>query len=350
MAAIFVDSKTFADASARQAPDVIVARYAALRGRRDFDLKAFVAEHFQAPSAPGTDVYEASPQMEDHIRALWRPLTRPPDSQDPWSTLIPLPNAYVVPGGRFREVYYWDSYFTMLGLIESGRLDLVKHMLDNFAYLDEHRRTHPERQSHLLPEPQSAAVLRGDGGAVCAPRPDISAGARVSRARSRRSTRSGWTAPTGSTPGTAAPPRRQAAATARAQSLLGRHPGAEPGVVPRGLQRWPGLPDADREAFYRNMRATAESGWDFSSRWMRDPTDLRTLETTDLIPVDLNSLLYQAERMIAALRRARGMGDDAVAGTDSSAPPRTGSARCSPRPTIPQAGSSSMCAGRPASG
>ena len=102
MGAVFVDSKTFADASARHAPDVIVARYAALRGRRDFDLKAFVAEHFQAPAAPGTDVYEASPQMEDHIRALWRPLTRPPDSQDPWSTLIPLPNAYVVPGGRFR--------------------------------------------------------------------------------------------------------------------------------------------------------------------------------------------------------------------------------------------------------
>src|SRR5439155_404581 len=35
----------------------------------------------------------------------------------------------------FREVYYWDSYFTMLGLIESGRTDLVKSMLDNFAYL-----------------------------------------------------------------------------------------------------------------------------------------------------------------------------------------------------------------------
>src|SRR5262249_52656863 len=117
MAAIFADSKTFADASARQAPDLIVARYAALRGRRDFDLKAFVAEHFKAPAAPGTDVHEASPRMEDHIRALWRPLTRPPDSQDPWSTLIPLPNAYVVPGGRFRAVYYWDAYFTMLGLI-----------------------------------------------------------------------------------------------------------------------------------------------------------------------------------------------------------------------------------------
>jgi alpha,alpha-trehalase len=74
------------------------------------------------------------------------------------------------------------------------------------------------------------------------------------------------------------------------------------------------LPESLRDDFYRNARATAESGWDFSSRWMRDPKDLRTLETTDLLPVDLNSLLYNEERMIAALRQfRRGAGDDSVA-------------------------------------
>ncbi|MDP3910511.1 MAG: trehalase family glycosidase, partial [Gemmatimonadales bacterium] len=71
------------------------------------------------------------------------------------------------------------------------------------------------------------------------------------------------------------------------------------------------LPPADRAAFYRNVRASAESGWDFSSRWMRDPADLRTLETIDLVPVDLNSLLYHLERTIAALRRLRGASGDA---------------------------------------
>src|SRR5437762_777017 len=71
------------------------------------------------------------------------------------------------------------------------------------------------------------------------------------------------------------------------------------------------LPEARRESFYRNVKATAESGWDFSSRWMRDPKDLRTLETTELIPVDLNSLLYHAERTIAALRAFRGRPGDA---------------------------------------
>jgi alpha,alpha-trehalase len=74
------------------------------------------------------------------------------------------------------------------------------------------------------------------------------------------------------------------------------------------------LPESLRAGFYRNVRASAESGWDFSSRWMRDPKDLRTLETTDLLPVDLNALLYNAERVIAALRAFRnGPGDAEVA-------------------------------------
>lgn len=41
------------------------------------------------------------------------------------------------PGGRFSETYYWDSYFTMLGLAESGREDLLKCMADNFAWMIE---------------------------------------------------------------------------------------------------------------------------------------------------------------------------------------------------------------------
>src|SRR3989475_8824041 len=71
------------------------------------------------------------------------------------------------------------------------------------------------------------------------------------------------------------------------------------------------LPEARREALYRNIRATGEGGGDFSSRWLREPKDLRTLETTELVPVDLNSLLYHAERTIAALRAFRGQSDDA---------------------------------------
>jgi neutral trehalase len=50
------------------------------------------------------------------------------------SSLLPLPYPYVVPGGRFRELYYWDSYFTMLGLEADGRHDLALNMLKDFAF------------------------------------------------------------------------------------------------------------------------------------------------------------------------------------------------------------------------
>jgi neutral trehalase len=51
------------------------------------------------------------------------------------SSLLPLPYPYIVPGGRFREIYYWDSYFTMLGLKESGEVGMIENMVKNFAYL-----------------------------------------------------------------------------------------------------------------------------------------------------------------------------------------------------------------------
>ena len=50
---------------------------------------------------------------------------------------------------------------------------------------------------------------------------------------------------------------------------------------------------------YRDLRAAAESGWDFSSRWLADGKTLATIRTTDILPVDLNSLLYKLELAIA---------------------------------------------------
>src|SRR6266700_2347866 len=136
LSGMFEDSKTFADARPRLAPAEITARYASARGAPQFNLRQFVEEHFELPRPVGEGFRsDTSQTMEQHIRALWPVLTRPPDTADARSSLIPLPQPYVVPGGRFREIYYWDSYFTMLGLIASGRTDLVRSILDNFAYL-----------------------------------------------------------------------------------------------------------------------------------------------------------------------------------------------------------------------
>jgi alpha,alpha-trehalase len=48
--------------------------------------------------------------------------------------LLYLPHPYVVPGGRFNEMYGWDSYFIEMGLLRDGRVTLAKGMVDNFLY------------------------------------------------------------------------------------------------------------------------------------------------------------------------------------------------------------------------
>ncbi len=60
------------------------------------------------------------------------------------------------------------------------------------------------------------------------------------------------------------------------------------------------------ENLYRDVRAAAESGWDFSSRWLADPHSLATIRTTNVIPVDLNSLMYKLETTIAEISAAAG--------------------------------------------
>src|SRR5258706_14497905 len=48
--------------------------------------------------------------------------------------LLYLPNKYVVPGGRFNEMYGWDSYFIIIGLLRDGRTDLARGMVENFFF------------------------------------------------------------------------------------------------------------------------------------------------------------------------------------------------------------------------
>src|SRR6185369_7533113 len=109
LARVFPDSKTLVDAKPRSAPSEILTLYLAEKGTAGFDLRAFVERNFEAPRAAGEGARSDTTQsMEEHIRALWPALTRPADATDPRSSLIPLPGPYVVPGGRFREVYYWD--------------------------------------------------------------------------------------------------------------------------------------------------------------------------------------------------------------------------------------------------
>ncbi len=128
------DNKTFVDMVPHHTPSVILQKYNQQKPADSASLRAFVMENFYLPPTPDITLKE-SVSLSNHLESLWDVLLRKSDEKKQAGSLLPLPKPYIVPGGRFREIYYWDSYFTMLGLVESKREDLVENMLDNFKWL-----------------------------------------------------------------------------------------------------------------------------------------------------------------------------------------------------------------------
>ena len=134
---VFEDGKTFPDCLPKSDLPGILQQYQEQKNIPLINLKEFVLSHFDLPQEIAshfkTDVHQS---VDQHIRQLWSVLTRFPEKQK--GSLIELPYPFIVPGGRFREIYYWDSYFTMLGLHLHGEVKMIENMVDNFAYLIQH--------------------------------------------------------------------------------------------------------------------------------------------------------------------------------------------------------------------
>lgn len=312
MQRVFPDGKTFVDSEPKADPAEILRRYAEEKGRPGFDLAAFVHRYF-TPPAPEKTGYHSVPDQDvcSHIDALWDVLTRRPDRPDPRSTLLPLPNPYVVPGGRFGEVYYWDSYFTMLGLIQSGRRDLARDVLANFASLI-------DRYGHI-PNGNRSYYLTRSHAPFFATMVELVAKSSGDPAKIYAD-----------------------ALPALAREYAFWMDGAEflkPGEAYRRLVRLPDgtllnryWDDSDQprdESYredvetarstdrppsevYRDLRAAAESGWDFSSRWLTDGKTLGMIRVTAVIPPDLNSLMTELETVLAKAYAAAGRPDRAA--------------------------------------
>jgi alpha,alpha-trehalase len=76
-------------------------------------------------------------QCKVEVRNLPRKIVHMGDvtvSDVPDEGLLYLPNRYVVPGGRFNEMYGWDSYFILLGLVADKRTDLARGIIENFFF------------------------------------------------------------------------------------------------------------------------------------------------------------------------------------------------------------------------
>ncbi|MFN8349121.1 MAG: alpha,alpha-trehalase TreF [Spirosomataceae bacterium] len=299
--ALFPDSKTFTDAVPKASTAQILEAYHSRKELPDFDLRAFVNEYFTLPGEQTTGYHsDLDKSIGQHIEDLWLFLTRQPEASG--GTLIPLPYPYAVPGGRFREIYYWDSYFTMLGLQVSQRFDLVESMVNNFAYLIDRigfipngNRTYYLGRSQppffalmvsLLAEIKGESVwqtylpslekeysfwMRGQNRVT-------NAAFRVVRM------------PDG--------------------SILNRYwddiPLPRPEAYKEDTELARRSTDQVPEELYRHVRAAAESGWDFSSRWFKDGESMTTIHTTDIVPVDLNCLLWYLENSLQRAHRLSG--------------------------------------------
>jgi len=292
---VFADSKYFVDCIPNGDPVAIINRYEKEKGQTGFNLKSFVTKHFIFPPEIDTHYTSANKPILQHLNDLWDTLARKSSGLEE-GTLITLPYTYLVPGGRFREVYYWDSYFTMLGLQVSKRTGLMQNIVANFAYLIDAfghipnanrsyylSRSQPpfftlmvellaeEKGENILlqylPQIEKEYAFWMDGEETLNAAGD--AYRRVVKLHDGSILNRYWDDKD--------EPRPEAYAEDR---HMAKEAGGTAGIV------------------YRHIRAAAESGWDFSSRWFKDGQKMTTIQTTDLIPVDLNCLLLHVEETL----------------------------------------------------
>ncbi|MGC4100024.1 alpha,alpha-trehalase TreF [Ferruginibacter sp.] len=326
-AKIFPDGKTFVDCTPKRKVMDIMYDYGLAKGP-NFDLKKFVEDNFNLPAAPPAFNYiMKEPEAANHIKNLWGNLKREADKNIDGSSLLPLPNAYIVPGGRFREIYYWDSYFTMLGLKESGETVMIENMIKNFAYL-------VDKYGHI-PNGNRTYYLSRSQPPFFSLMVDLLAGIKGNAVYSTylpqlEKEYNYWMDKTAATQHVVKMPDGSILNRYYDRDDVPRQESYQKDVEviekvveelamrirmssPEALKK---VLDDKRSAMSRHLRSGAESGWDFSSRWFADEQTMATIQTTDIVPVDLNCLLYNLEMVIA---KAKTLNKDKTGSKDFTA-------------------------------
>lgn len=320
-ASLWPDSKTFVDCPTRGSASVVLASFEAAQrngGAAPLELEALSAFVSRSFAAPGAELEACEPadwqeevgwfaelpaEAAEFARALhqlWRTLCRksvsPPGCT---SSLLPLPHPFFIPGDRFRETYYWDTFWIVRGLLASelhasahGVCLNLLHLLDAHGFVPNGARSYYllRSQPPLLSHMVAAVHARTPGG--CAPL----------LARALPLLQREWAFWTSGQ-------RSVLVRTSSAVHRLSRYFASQ--AVPRP-ESWredvatcAGLAPAAAAALHVELASAAESGWDFSSRWL-EGASLRTLRTTRTVPADLNAFLLALARHIAAFARALG--------------------------------------------
>ena len=322
MARIFNDSKTFVDMRLQKNEAEVLRAFKAFPDNPSEDqVFKFVKDNF-LPA--GHDLEEWSPpdwkenpEFIDRIKdanlrhfatklnALWKKLGRKISDearQNPArSSLILVKNPFIVPGGRFREYYYWDSYWVVDGLLVCGMMDTVKGMIDNFVQLVKTYGfvpnggriyyTNRSQPPFLIPIVELYLNNTGDEDYVKTIVDDLekeytfwSENRNVEVEVSSGKYNLSIYAANMDTP--------------RPESFYEDFHTAQ------------SIPENARQALYQDIASAAESGWDFSTRWFSrtgsGQGSLSSTRTRQIVPTDLNSVLYLNEKLLEKFFRLAG--------------------------------------------
>lgn len=280
-------------------------------------LKYFVDQHFEqdneleeatledfnpAPPFIETIIDEDVKEFALNLIGIWPTLARKvksdvEEAQDLYS-IIPVPNAFIIPGGRFREIYYWDSYWIIDGLLVCEMYETAKGMLDNFVAI--------VKRYGIIPNGTRVYYLQRSQPPLFVPMvynyyvhtEDI--GWVYSNIQYLEDELNYWLGK--KTVKIIENGEEYVLAHFCADSL-----GPRPESYREDIHTAAIFNDSKkRQEVYNDLKAGAESGWDFSSRWIFDQNggtnaNLSYIETRRVLPVDLNSFLFMSFDCIAKL-------------------------------------------------
>ena len=325
MSGIYNDSKTFVDMPMRFDPEEVVAAFNAIPDPTNVTaLQEFLDNNF---FEVGSDLYSSPPAdlqvnppflnaiadpayraWASEINQLWGLLGKQVNAsvaENPQRhSFVPLNHPMIVPGGRFRESYYWDSWWILKGLLvcdmAESAMNVVNILLDevsNFGFVPNGARIYYLDRSQ--PPVLSEMVLD-----LCAHLGWDSANTSVllQRAYPLLETEYAWWMDPAN--GHVAPPLASLGdPESPLRFTLNQY--HSNGTTPRPESYLEDVTNGNTSGFWNNVRTGAETGWDFSSRWIAAPhLSVQGIATSEIVPVDLNAILYRYELNLALLQEA----------------------------------------------
>lgn len=294
-AKIYTDQKTMVDAVPKFPVLEIMKTYTKKVNYTAEELSEFVTTHFDviAKSSPNISSQSALISIEEHIEKLWDILTHTSESNK--GTLLQLPYPYIVPGGRFVEFFYWDSYYIMLGLKTAGRFDMMNNIVDNCTFLIEKYGFIPNANRTYFLSRSQPPYFSMMLDLLFESKKDSNIYIKYFKILEKEYKY--WMKGNDNLANQTSYKR---VIKTKDGMIINRH--YDEDNTPRPESFTLDLENSKKSInkyFLRNIIAACESGWDFSSRWFDNPKKIDTIQTLSIAPIDLNCLLWHMENTLS---------------------------------------------------